>query len=132
MSKEYILRNGEPMTEAQRAFAEERMEQIRKILHGEAPVEKEAKMYEFPSLLSAGRRERVIDQGLERLKELREAQINEQRKEQGLPSLRIGRQQRESQEYAPGPVKKIESGYDPFKRDGESCHRGPSDSDSDL
>ena len=34
---ECVLRNGKPMTEAQRRFAEERMEAIRRILHGEPP-----------------------------------------------------------------------------------------------
>ena len=68
---EYVLRNGMPMTEAQRKFAEKRMEGIRKILRGEPkpkPAEAEpvkGEVLQFPPKLSEQeliRRQQIIDQ----------------------------------------------------------------------
>jgi hypothetical protein len=88
---------------------------------------KAAEVVQFPPKLSEQeplRRKQVIDQALERL--------NEQRRQQGLPSLEMARQMRNSLEVVPAPAKKVVSEYDPMKKFGEGCHRGPLDSDSDL
>src|SRR6478735_3169857 len=61
---------------------------------------KKAEVTEFPAKLSEQgplRREQVINQHLER--------INEQRREQGLPSLETARQMRQSLEVVPAPVR---------------------------
>ena len=93
---ECVLRNGKPMTEAQRRFAEERMEAIRRILHGEPPKV----MGEVVQLAE--------------YKERREAQINAQRAAAGMPSLKAARQMRESLEFAQPEAGKVLSGYNPI------------------
>jgi hypothetical protein len=70
----------------------------------------EAEVVQFPPKLSeqgSFRREQVINQALER--------INEQRREQGLPSLETARQYRASLEIAPAPQGKVLSNHDPIK-----------------
>jgi hypothetical protein len=93
----YILRNGQPMTEAQRRFAEERMEGIRKILYGE-PKKREAEVVQMADY-----------------KERLERQINERRWAQGLQSLKDARAKRESMEHVQPEFGKPVSRYDHMK-----------------
>ena len=70
----------------------------------------EAEVVQFPPKLSEQgplRREQVINQALER--------INEQRREQGLPSLETARQIRRGMGIGPAPQGKVLSNHDPIK-----------------
>jgi hypothetical protein len=71
---------------------------------------KATEVVQFPPKLSEQeplRRKQVIDQALER--------INEQRRQQGLPSLEIARQMRAGLEVAPAPEGTVLSNHDPIK-----------------
>jgi hypothetical protein len=71
---------------------------------------KAAEVVQFPPKLNEQeplRKQQVLDQALER--------INEQRREQGLPSLEMARQIRKGMEVAPAPQGKVLSNHDPIK-----------------
>jgi hypothetical protein len=77
-------------------------------------LKRKAKVLEFPPKLSEQeplRRQRIIEQDRERL----EAQINEQRRAVGLPSLEAARQLRQGLEVASAPQGKVPSNHDPIK-----------------
>src|SRR5260370_32583900 len=98
----------EEIAEGLDGFAEEMLASIRR---GKEMANKpKAKVLEFPSKLLEQqplRRQQIIDQDRERL----EARINEQRREQGLPSLKMARQARESLEFVGREPGKVVSEY---------------------
>jgi hypothetical protein len=129
-----IRRDGTPMPEEERRYKEAvfaRIQQDLREAFRKKELENQAKLIEAREKAGKPKLQATILE-FPANRERWEAQVNEQRRAQGLPSLETARQIRKGMEVAPAPVGKVVSEWDPMKKFGEGCHRGPDDSDNNL